>query len=127
LRLFIESPDEVLTALEDFDAVRAFTHPAIQAAIDAGLEALRSGSPFDAPRALEVASGLADEATIAVLRRTMLDPPPAKDDVRILAKRLLKTRIETTLQRLAKETDSNVSEELAKEANRLNKILGSLT
>lgn len=127
LRLFIETPDEVLSVLEDLDAVRAFTHPAIQATIDAGIDALRKGSPFDGPRALEAAQASgADEMTIAALRRTMVDPPPARDDVRILAKRLLKTRIETTLQRLAKETNSNVSEELAKEADRLNKILGSL-
>jgi DNA primase len=129
LRLFIETPDQVLSELEDKDLLRAFTHPAIQATIDAGIEALRAGSPFDGPRALEAAkdSGLADEGTLAALRRTLMEPRPERDDVRILAKRLLKTRIETTLQRLAKETDSQVSEELAREANRLNKILGSLT
>jgi DNA primase len=132
LRLFVETPDEVLSALEDHDALRAFTHPAIQATFDAGIEALRQGSPFDAPRALEAAktSGLADDATLASLRRTLMEPRPERDDVVICVKRLLKNRIDITvqhlLQRLAKEADPRAAEEMAVEADRLNRLKASL-
>lgn len=124
LRSFIESPDEVLTVLEDLDVLHAFTHKAIQATVDAGIEAARAGSPFDAPRALEAAakSGHADEAMIALLRRTLLDAPPEKNDVRILAKSLLKTQIETRLQQFQRD----LTDEETLEVARLHKLLNTL-
>lgn len=132
LRLFVESPDDVLSALENHEARQAFMNPAIQATIDAGIEALRAGSPFDGPRALEAAkaSGLADEETITVLRKSLFDPAPNRDDINVCVKLLLKERITITvrhlLSRIVTETDPDKQLALTEEADRLNKMKASL-
>jgi DNA primase len=132
LRRFVEMPDEVLSALEDSDAVRAFMNPAVQATIDAGIEAMRAGSPFDGPRALEAAkaSGLADDDTISALRQSLFDALPERDDINVCVKRLLKERndirLRHLLQRLATEVDPQTVEALTQEADRLIKLKASL-
>lgn len=132
LKRFLEAADEVLSALEAREAVRAFTHPVIQATIDAGIEALRSGNSFDGSSVLEVAAGAgADEALLGLLRKTFVDELPAKEDLAVCVKRLLKNKNTISLQRLrqqlAKETDPEALGQLAAEADRLNKLMASLS
>jgi DNA primase len=133
LKMLLESPAEVAKVLEATDAVTAFTHPALQAAVERGMEAVRVGKPFDAPRAIEAAnaSGALDDQGAAALRKSLMEALPERDDIEVCVKRLLRNRNAITLQhlrqQLAKETDPKALEELAREADRLNRIMASLT
>lgn len=132
LKLFLESPVEVLAELEAKGALDAFSNPAIQAALEAGIQAHRAGTAFDGPRALDAAgsAGTLDEKSAAALRRTLIEALPERDDVSVCVKRLLRSKNDITLrhlrQQLARETDPEVAERLAKEADRLNRIMASL-
>jgi DNA primase len=132
LKMFLDAPQEVLAALEAQDATRAFQNGAVQAALDAGIEAHRSGKPFDAARALEAAraSGAMDEGAQATLRRTLMEALPVRDDVTICVKRLLRTKIDITLRhlraQLTTEADPERIARLLKEVDQLNRTLASL-
>jgi DNA primase len=133
LKLLTESAESVVKALDAYDATRAFSHPAIQAAVDAGVEAYRSGTQFDAPRALEAASASSamDERGISILRKTLMEPLPERHSLEVCVKRLLKKKNAIRLRHLqqlaARETDPDKLVELAKEVDQLNRILASLT
>jgi DNA primase len=132
LKMFLDTPGDVLGTLEAKDAVHAFQNPGIQAAMDAGIDAHRGGKPFDAARALEAAraSGALGEEGLAALRRTLLEALPARDDVTVCVKRLLRTKIDITLRhlerQLAKESDAEAAADLLKEVDRYNRLRASL-
>jgi DNA primase len=125
LKALLESPADVIRALDERDARKAFTSPAIQAAMDAGIAAREANASFDAPRALEAMRQAADldESTIASLRQTLIESLPEKDDLSACVTRLLKAHREHALrelkQRIEQETNPEVVRELAKEASRL--------
>jgi DNA primase len=125
LKLLLESPAEVVQALGERAARNAFTSPAIQAAIDAGVVAHETGASFDAPRALEAMQRAVDldEATMTSLRQTLVDARPEKEDLSACVTRLLKAHKEHALRELKKrieqETNPDVVRELAQEASRL--------
>lgn len=132
LRLFLEDKDAVLGVLDAREAVHAFTHPAIQAAIDAGLEALRQEKPFDGTAALDAArTGGASDALIGDLRKKLVESLEKEWELEACVKRLLRNKNTISLQRLrqqlAKETDPETQLELAAEADRLNKLIASLS
>ncbi len=124
LKMFLESPKEVHDELQARGALRAFSHRAVQVAIESGIAALRAGEPFDAPRALETMqnAGLNDDLVVS-LRQTLVEALPEKNEVGDCVRRLLKRHKDTTLEilrkRIEQETDPAVAEKLAIEATRV--------
>jgi DNA primase len=125
LKMFLESPAEVIQVLDERDARNAFTSAAIQAAMDAGYAAHETSASYDAPRALEVMQRAAelDEGTMTSLRQMLVDARPEKEDLSACVTRLLKAHKEHALRELKKrieqETNPEVVRELAQEASRL--------
>jgi DNA primase len=132
LKRLIESPRDAAQALVAHDAAAAFSHPAIQAAVEAGMNADREGKPFDAPRALEAAnaSGQLDTLGLATLRKSLMEPLPEQHSLEVCVKRLLKKknaiRLRHLQQEAARETDPERLATLAREVDQLNRIMASL-
>lgn len=131
LKMLLENPKPVHEALAQNDAHDAFLHPATRAAVHAALAAFAEGRPFDAPRALEAAraSGALDDRGTEILRKTLMDA--LQDPLEVCVRRLLRNKNDITLrhlrQRLVEETDPDTQVQLMKEADRLTRIVASLT
>jgi DNA primase len=131
LRMLVENPERVATAVEAKGAVDAFCHPAVKAAVAAGVQAVKAHQPFDAHRALEAvrASGASD-GTIRSLRETLVNSPPGADDVEESLKNLLRREYERRLRdlrkRLALEQDPAAADRLSAEVAEVVRAKASL-
>ena len=125
LRHLIEDRDRTLTLLESKDALGAFHHAAIKAAVGAGWASWRAKSTFDAGRALEAARelGSADEETLRILRETLLHPLPRANDLEDCLENLLRNDKQRTLRglkaRIERESDPEALERLNAELARV--------
>lgn len=125
LKMFLESPADVLAELNAREARSAFTSAAVQAAFDAGAAAHEAGASFDAPRAIEVMReiGNLEEGALSHLRAVLMESLPEKNDLKACVTRLLKAKREQAIRdlrkRIEQETDPEIAAELAAEASRL--------
>jgi DNA primase len=128
LRLLLSKGREVLEALERRDALRAFSHQAVLAVVEAAHQALRASpsARFDGPRALEVmrSAGL-EEQELGQIRQTLMasEALPEEDALEECVSRLLKqhriSRVRDLRRRIEQETDLEAQMQLAAEVKSL--------
>ena len=125
LTLLLDASDSTLTALESRGALNAFSHPAIQAVIDAAAAAREAGRQLDVHEALTLMQdhGVRDAQRLGVLRETLLNPLSQQHDLNDCVTGLLKQDKKRKLAELrtrsARETDPEALERLAEEISKV--------
>ena len=125
LTMLLDSPDDTLTALESRQALGAFSHPAIQAVVDAAVTARSEGRQLDVHEALTLVQnhGVQDEKRLGMLRETLLNPLSQSHDLHDCVTGLLRQHKKRKLAELrtqsARETDPEALERLAEEISKV--------
>ncbi len=125
LVMLLDEPEQTLSVLESREALQAFSHPAMQAVVDAAAEARATGRLVDAHQALEVVQrhGVTDPERLAALRETLLNPLAQRHDVDVCVTGLLrqhkKRQLAELRMRSARETDPEALERLAEEISKV--------
>ena len=124
-QLLVESPEEVIAALDAANAIDAVHHAGVRAAVDLARHALSDNQPFDAPRALEAAETSASPHTVAELRTILMRELPVKDNLARCIDQLLQKhhvqRLADLKKRIARETDPEAVQTLLAEAEAIRK------
>lgn len=124
-RHLVENPATTIRGVEAKDALSAFSHPAVRAAMAAGWAAVRGGAAFDAARGLEAAKdgGDASEAVLQALRETLMRALPNEDPLEECLEKLLKEDMQRRLgelkARVQRETDPVERERLGVEMHEI--------
>ncbi len=125
LKMMLDSPRDVLAALESKAALRAFSSEAIQAVVDAAYYAVVNNEQIDGPRAIEIVREAENEDVERMVRQALLtmEDRPEPDDLETLVKRLLKANRDAEVARLRREaattTDFESAAELMRRAQEL--------
>lgn len=125
LTLLVDMPQPTLEALESRGALRAFSHPAIQAVVDAAALARAEGRVLDVHQAIALMQnhGVQDSRRLGLLRETLLNPLSQRHDLNDCITGLLKQHKKRKLAELrtrsAHETDPEALERLAEEISKV--------
>ena len=126
LKMLLEDPHRVLSALESQDAIHAFSSIPLHAAVKSVAEATREGRQFTGPEALDVMrrNGLTHEPWLAEVRARLLrEEEPEPHELEALIERLIKGhrqgRIRALREQLARCTDIDEQARLLDEVRRV--------
>ncbi len=125
LTMLLDAPEQTLDVLESRGALGAFSHPAVQAVIDAAVAARTEGRELDVHEALTLVQnhGVHDEKRLGMLRETLLNPLSQSHDLNDCVSGLLKQHKKRKLAELrtqsARETDPEALERLAEEISKV--------
>ena len=125
LTLLLDEPEPTLNTLESRGALQAFSHPAIQAVVDAAAAAKADGRQIDVHRALDLMQdhGVQGESRLRALRETLLNPLSQSHDLNDCVTGLLKQHKKRKLAELrtqsARETDPEALQRLAEQISKV--------